>query len=119
LQQFVLARAPLTEKPIEYMASNTLTNHRACCCSVSDISFAETLSAISGVVPSAAGVLFTVEKVADEPKQVLVTRGTCTAKYTLADALLAKIEAAPKNSATGKAASFLAAVLALLALLVL
>ncbi|WIA11625.1 hypothetical protein OEZ85_011728 [Tetradesmus obliquus] len=76
------------------------------------------ITSISGKVPG-GDVEFTVAKVEGEPKQVTVTRGPCSAKYILDDVLLAKIEAAPKNSATGKAASFLAAVLALLAMLVL
>jgi hypothetical protein len=79
---------------------------------------AETISAISGLVPADQGA-FAVAKDAEVDGQVTVTRGDCIAKYKLADALLAKIEAPTKNSATAKAASFLAAVLALLAMLVL
>lgn len=77
------------------------------------------MTGISGAFP-ASGNAFAVAPVAGEAMQVEVAVGeTCKAKYTLDAKLLQKIEATPKNSATGKAASFLAAVLALLAMLVL
>jgi hypothetical protein len=78
------------------------------------------MTGISGAFP-ASGDAFAVTPVTGEAKQVEVALGeTCKAKYTLADALLAKLDGEnAKNSATSKAASFLAAVLALLAMLVL
>jgi hypothetical protein len=78
------------------------------------------MTGISGAFP-ASGDAFAVNPVTGVAKQVQVALGeTCTAKYTLDDALFAKLDGEEvKNSATGKAASFLAAVLALLAMLVL
>jgi hypothetical protein len=75
---------------------------------------------INGAFP-ASGDAFSVTPVEGVARQLEVAIGeTCKAKYLLDDALFAKLDGETvKNSATGKAASFLAAVLALLAMLVL
>jgi hypothetical protein len=78
------------------------------------------MTGIDGAFP-ANQAAFAVTPVEGAAKQVEVAIGeTCKAKYILDDALFARLAGEPtKNSATGKAVSFLAAVLALLAILVL